>query len=213
MATATKEIAIEAPNVAKVVFKIIGTAPYVQHRMGVKITEQLMERQKAGSTAKKGKIREGKDFDACYMNALYRGPDETYGIPATAFRCAMVSACRLTGFAMTRAKLSIFVDAYAFDIDDNVTPLVQITKGSPEKLVAPVRNATGVVDIRARPMWRTGWEAIVPVSYDADQFTPRDVTNLMMRVGLQVGIGEGRPDSKESCGQGWGLFRLAGRDE
>ena len=33
-----------------------------------------------------------------------------------------------------------------------------------------------------------------------------DVVNLMVRVGLQVGIGEGRPSSKKSNGIGWGLF-------
>jgi hypothetical protein len=35
------------------------------------------------------------------------------------------------------------------------------------------------------------------------------VTNLMQRVGLQVGIGEGRPDSRESAGLGWGTFAIA----
>jgi hypothetical protein len=42
-----------------------------------------------------------------------------------------------------------------------------------------------------------------------DQFTPEDVANLMARVGMQVGIGEGRPDSKNSAGMGWGLFKIA----
>jgi hypothetical protein len=36
-----------------------------------------------------------------------------------------------------------------------------------------------------------------------------DVTNLMQRVGQQVGIGEGRNDSKMSAGMGWGCFTLA----
>jgi hypothetical protein len=29
-----------------------------------------------------------------------------------------------------------------------------------------------------------------------------------MRVGIQVGICEGRPDSKNSAGMGWGTFKL-----
>ena len=36
----------------------------------------------------------------------------------------------------------------------------------------------------------------------------QDVTNLLMRVGQQVGIGEGRPDSKNSAGMGWGTFNV-----
>jgi hypothetical protein len=46
-----------------------------------------------------------------------------------------------------------------------------------------------------------------------DQFTHQDVANLMTRVGLQVGLGEGRPDSKNSAGMGWGLFQIEGMDE
>jgi len=33
---------------------------------------------------------------------------------------------------------------------------------------------------------------------------------LLARVGMQVGIGEGRPDSKNSAGMGWGLFEVVG---
>lgn len=41
-------------------------------------------------------------------------------------------------------------------------------------------------------------------------FSHNDIVNLMMRVGQQVGIGEGRPDSKNSAGMGWGLFDIQG---
>ena len=49
---------------------------------------------------------------------------------------------------------------------------------------------------------------MVRIRYDADMFAQEDIYNLMMRVGQQVGIGEGRPDSKNSAGMGWGLFDL-----
>ena len=65
------------------------------------------------------------------------------------------------------------------------------------------------VDLRARPMWDSGWSATVRVTFDLDQFSLQDVGNLMMRVGRQVGIGEGRPDSRNSAGMGWGLFDIA----
>jgi hypothetical protein len=44
--------------------------------------------------------------------------------------------------------------------------------------------------------------------WDADQFSADDIINLLMRVGLQVGIGEGRYDSKKSAGLGWGGFEV-----
>jgi hypothetical protein len=55
------------------------------------------------------------------------------------------------------------------------------------------------------------WKARVRVRWDQDQFTLEDVANLLTRVGMQVGIGEGRPDSKNSAGMGWGLFAVASK--
>lgn len=203
----TERLAISAPNFKTAEFKIVGTAPYVQNRFSHKAMEMMKAKQEAGSTANKGKKREPKDFKACYEQAMHKTKDGKHGIPATAFRNAMVSACRMVGFKMTHAKLSVFVEADAFDPVDQ-TPLVFITKGKPEYFESATRNETGVADIRPRPMWRPGWEATVRVRFDGDQFQLQDVANLLMRVGTQVGIGEGRPDSKNSCGMGWGLFSL-----
>jgi hypothetical protein len=75
-----------------------------------------------------------------------------------------------------------------------------------------VRNKSGVADLRVRPMWRE-WHVRLTVRYDADQFTESDVVNLFHRAGLQVGIGEGRPFSKESNGLGYGTFTLASSEE
>jgi hypothetical protein len=127
------------------------------------------------------------------------------GVPAGAFRQAMISACRLVGFKMTLAKLSLFVIADGIDKVDGI-PLVKF-EGTPERVDMAVRNATGVADIRVRPMWRE-WTMSLTIRYDGDQFTAQDVTNLLSRVGMQVGIGEGRPDSRESAGLGWGTFEI-----
>ena len=75
-----------------------------------------------------------------------------------------------------------------------------------------VRNATGVVDVRSRAMYKK-WASKLRVRYDADQFTAQDVYNLIARVGVQVGICEGRPDSKSSPGCGWGTFRIVPDEE
>ena len=57
-------------------------------------------------------------------------------------------------------------------------------------------------------MWRE-WSAKVRIKFDADLFTTTDVANLLMRVGMQVGVCEGRPDSKNSVGMGWGTFEVS----
>jgi hypothetical protein len=113
-------------------------------------------------------------------------------------------------YKMTVARLSVFFEADGFDRDDG-TPLVRITKGEPRCVEHMVRvGPSKAPDIRSRPMWDPGWEANITVRFDADQFTIQDVANLLSRVGQQVGIGEGRPDSKGTGGgMGWGMFLLA----
>ena len=62
----------------------------------------------------------------------------------------------------------------------------------PEKNIMAVRNQTGVADLRCRPMWKQ-WSLKPRIQFDEDQFSLQDVSNLLMRVGMQVGLGEGRP--------------------
>ena len=196
---------IKPPNLQTAIFEITGTAPYVQARFSGRVMAKMIQTQMEGSTAKGKKAREPKDFDQLVEEAKHFAADGWVGLPAPAFRAAMISACRTVGFKMTLAKLSLFVEQDGFDRIDG-TPLVKITKGEPHRVDHAVRNATGVVDIRPRPMWDPGWQAKVRIRWDADQFTLEDVSNLLSRVGQQVGIGEGRPDSRQSCGMGWGLF-------
>jgi hypothetical protein len=205
-AKVTQHVAIPAPNFSTVVFTLIGTAPYVQHKFSQKGREAYKASQEAGSKKKKGATREPKDFQANYVAAQYVSTEGWGGVPASCFRNAMISACRMVNFKMTHAKLSVFVEADGFDSEG--TALVRITKGTPHYSEHIVRNATGVIDLRARPMWDAGWELKVRVKYDGDQFSLADVANLLSRAGYG-GIGEGRPDSKSSAGLGWGTFRIA----
>jgi hypothetical protein len=205
-----RSLTIPAPNFQVAAFRIRGDAPLVMNKFSAKALEQMRKKQEAGSTGKKGAKREPKDFQAAYENAIHRTGDGWIGIPATALRAAMISACKIVGFHMTKGKLAVFVQADGFEADG--TPLIRITKGEPFYHEALVRNETGVVDIRPRPMWNPGWEADVRVKYDADMFTLADVANLLMRAGAQVGILEGRPDSKKSTGQGWGTFEVLDKE-
>ena len=186
---------------------IRGTAPLVIHKFSAKAIKQIRDKQEAGSTAKKGKAREAKDFEAAFNGARHVSFDGWDGIPAAAFRCAMISACRLVGFKMTLAKLSLFVEADGFDATEG-TPLVRILGEPPMQFESMVRINNGAsTDIAVRPLYRQ-WGAKLRIKYDADQFNDVDVANLLTRVGMQIGICEGRPDSKNSAGMGWGTFEL-----
>ena len=200
------EVIITAPNFKVVEFLISGNSNYVQHRWSKIKRGVLRGKHEQGDVGKKRK-KPPRDFKADYEGVYYGTKEGWYGIPSAAFRKAMVSACRLIGYSMPKAKMAIFILADGFDKDDN-TNLTKITKGTPKPCEHITRNANMQPDLRIRAMWAPGWEAKVRVRYDADMFSLEDVTNLMMRAGLQVGIGDGRPDSTKSCGMDWGTFDL-----
>lgn len=203
-------VTISAPSIERIRFTIRGTAPLMIARFSKKA--EIMNTQAQGTRPTRAK-REPRNFGAEWLDAAYQDTTSGwYGVNAATFRSAAISACRLVNFKMTLAKLSIFVQADGMD-DRDMVPLVRITSGEPQPSFMHVRNATGVIDIRSRPVWAPGWEMRPTIAFDSQQFTLTDITNLIARVGLQVGIGEGRPDSRESAGLGYGLFEIAGIEQ
>lgn len=200
-----RAVVIRPPNLKRAFIQVRGIAPYVQNAFSMKARKQMEETQRAGTQARSKKKREARDFEANYLAAQHRSTEGWLGIPAPAFRNACIDACRLVGFVMTKAKLSIFIVADGLDALDG-TPLVKID-GEPELHEGWGRNANGGADLRWRPMWKE-WSARVLVQWDEDQFSASDVVNLFARAGLQVGIGEGRPSSPNSNGLGWGLWEI-----
>lgn len=213
-----KEVIISAPNYKTLFVEIEGTSPYVQHRFSDKTRREMHAAQEAGSVAKKGKKKEPKDFQQCYKDAQYllkakKGDPELNGMHAASFRCAMISACKIVNYTMTRAKLAFWILADGYDKFEPSIPLVKFTKGAPEYFETMVRLSNGAPDIRVRPMWQPGWRAMLRIQYDADMFSHKDLLILLNRAGKQVGLGEGRNDSPDSSGQGWGFFKIVNEEE
>jgi hypothetical protein len=200
-------VVISPPKFNTVEILLQGTAPLVVARFSNKAG--LMAKMAEGKSAGSKKERSARDYDKEAEAARYRSAEGWEGVNAAAFRAGMISACRLVGFKMTLAKLSVFVEAEDFDADG--VPLVRVY-GKSETYTAHTRNATGVVDIRSRPMYKQ-WAIKLRVRFDADQFTAQDVYNLIARVGGQVGLCEGRPDSKSSAGCGFGTFAIVPNDQ
>lgn len=199
------QVVIAAPKFRTAVIEIRGTSPYMQARFSQKAKEAMMATMAAGSTAKTKKKREARNFEEDFKQAQHISGEGWNGIPAAAFRNACIDACRMVGYTMTAAKMTIFVEADGFDKIDGI-PLVKIIGGPPEKTEMAVR-VQRTNDIRVRPMWRE-WSAVLRIRFDEDQFTLSDVVNLVARAGMQVGVGEGRPFGRESYGMGFGLFEI-----
>lgn len=202
----TQTVSIKPPNFGIATFEIRGMAPLVIHRFSQKTKEQMRQKMETGKAASSKKNREAKSCDDLYEESRYRSAEGWDGFHAGSIRHALISACRLVGFKMTLAKLSIFVEADGVDSAEPQIPLIRIY-GTPVQQQDIARVETGQPYVTVRAAFHE-WTAKVRIRWDNDQFTIEDVANLLARAGMQVGIGEGRPDSKNSAGMGWGIFSV-----
>ena len=200
------QVTIKPPNFQRAEFAIVGAAPLVIHRFSAKTKNQMKQKMETGKAAASKKDREAKSTDDIFEESRYRSAQGWDGFHAAAIRNAMISACRLVGFKMTLAKLSVFVEADGWDEKEPQIPLIKIIgKCTKQEDMARVETGQPYVTVRAA---YHDWKAKIRIRWDGDQFTVVDIANLLSRVGMQVGIGEGRPDSKNSAGCGWGLFTV-----
>lgn len=204
--TESKVVTIKAPNMQLAEFEVNGTAPLVIHRFSKKIKEAMKQKQETGKAASSKKNREPKKTDDQYIEARYISSEGWDGFNSAAIRASLISACRLVGFTMTLAKLSIFDVPDGWDKEEPQISLVRIY-GDPVKQEDIGYTSTGEPYVTVRVAYHN-WSAKIKIRWDADQFTIDDVFNLMTRVGIQVGLCEGRPSSKKSAGMGWGLFEV-----
>lgn len=201
-----REVQIKAPNFQTAIFQIKGNAPLVIHRFSAKTKLQMKDKMEAGKSAGSKKNREAKKTDDLYNESRYVSAEGWDGFHAGSIRNAMISACRLVGFKMTLAKMSLFVIRDGIDAEEPQIPLIRIY-GKPIKQEDMARVETGQPYVTVRAAYHD-WSAKIHIRWDADQFSIQDLSNLLSRVGMQVGIGEGRPDSKNSAGMGWGTFDI-----
>jgi len=205
-AEAKKEfLQIKAPNIHQATFSISGHH-LVVHRFSAKTKLEMKGKMEAGKTASSRKVREPKSTEDTYNEARYISAEGWDGFHAAAIRCGLISMCRLVGFKMTLAKLSVFIVADGFDASEPQIPLIRIY-GKPTKQEDMARVETGQPYVTVRPAYHN-WSAKVNIRWDADQFTVNDITNLLQRLGEQGGICEGRNDSPNSAGMGWGSFEV-----
>jgi len=203
----SEHVTIAAPNLVTAVIEVKGNAPLVIHRFSQKAKNGMLGKMEEGTQTKKGKAKhEAADLDQVMEDGKYIAKEGWEGFNASAIRNALISACRLVNFKMTIGKLSLFCVQDGWDKIEPTVPLVRIY-GKSRRLDSPARVATGAFYITIRPCYDE-WSAKVKIRFDADQFTLTDVANLLSRVGAQVGIGEGRPDSRENAGMGWGTFSV-----
>jgi hypothetical protein len=183
---------------ASIELRVQGTSPLVMHKWSEKAKAQ-MRRKHAGD---KSKNRDVRDPEAECESATYRLSDERVGIPAVAFKKAMITATdKDMGLPKTLVRKGLFIHADESDLIAIETPGVKMREDV-------VRVGMGSTDLRYRPEFRE-WGATLRLDFDQDLLTAESVVNLLNRAGFGVGIGENRPEK----GGDWGRFEVVGTPE
>lgn len=200
-----REVSVKAPNFQNALFDIKGTARLVIKRFSEK-DKFIIAYEEGTKKAKGKKVHAASSLDDVFNKSRYVSPQGWDGFHAGSIRNALIRVCTLVDLKMTLAKMSLFVKEDGYDQAEPQIPLVRIYGDAiRQDDIARLPNGTTVLTTRAA---YHNWTAKLHIRWDADQFSLQDVTNLLMRVGVQCGIGEGRPFSKNSTGMGWGTFDI-----
>lgn len=195
----TDKINIAAIGSKTIHIPIVGTSPLIVHRFSEKAKKQMLDAQQGVKTPK-----EPRDPQKEYEDAHYYLKDGRCGVPATAFKGAMVSGARFFGkdVSMVLVKQTIFVHGETGKPGHGQLVAIEGESYMVEDVVR-INNGKST-DLRYRPYFDE-WRAIVPVTYVEASFTQDSVVSLLDAAGLGVGIGEWRPGKS---GGPYGQFRI-----
>jgi hypothetical protein len=211
--TASKQVVLRRIEDTTVIVPIIGITPVIPHKWSEKAIG-MMEAKQFGLPQSKREAKNPEDDAEASMYRLAAAPEDAGrypygypGMPATAFKAAMVSACRFfEGLPMTSGRLLIFVQGEGPDQLVRLTGVEQMRRDLP-------RNATGVVDLRFRTQLLAGvdgvepWRAVLPVTFPASLITADSILALVDAAGRN-GVGDWRPGSPKSNTGVFGTFRV-----
>lgn len=196
---------IPKPDVQVAKVKIVGTAPLIVHAWSEKARKMIQDKQ-----AKKAKgPKEARDPKADYEASFYVAEEGWYGVPACAFKAALVGAARqVDGMSMVMAKRSFFVlgDGPSKDGGHDLTRIRHPVP--PRMRTDMVRLESGVADVRYRPEFPQ-WSAELTIRFNAGIMSAEQLLNLVALAGAWEGCCEWRPSAPNSATGSYGTWELA----
>lgn len=190
-------IQIERLHRSKATITVEGTAPLIINQFSEKAKQMMLDKQMGRAVT-----REHKNPEENFEAARYRLPNGDDGIPSVCFKGAIVDAARYFGKAITMVSLksNLFIPGVGSQM------LLPIESGPPKMREDTVRNATGVADIRHRPEFDP-WRVTMDVVFMPSFLSLESLLALVDASG-NGGVGEWRPNSKESKTGQYGTYRL-----
>jgi hypothetical protein len=182
---------------AELQISIQGVTPLIPHKWSEKALGLMRAKQFGEQTRAK---LEPKDPKEEADGATYWLADGSPGMPATAFKAAIVEGCRFfDGVTMTDTKRMIFV---AGEGPDQLVPII----GERTLREDTPRNANGGADLRYRYAYMP-WSTTLTVRFMPAMLTADSVVALVDASG-RVGVGDWRPGSPKSNTGTYGTYRI-----
>jgi hypothetical protein len=180
---------------------IEGSTPLIVNSFGEKARrEMLAAMQVTGTTKRKSKSVRNPQED--YQQARHLLSDGRDGLPAAAFKAAIVNAARyFAAVSMEQLKSAVTVLP---DEGDLVWIEGQATMREDYVRVGNGLNKT--TDLRYRPEF-TKWKATLHVRYIAEVLTANSIVALVDAAGFG-GVGEWRPTSPKAKNGSYGTFHV-----
>lgn len=186
-------------NDAIIEVAIRGLTPVIPHKWSEKAKRQLPGHPEKEKTKP---VREDKNPEEEAEACLYYLDDKKrrIGMPATAFKAAMVGACRFFPKpTMTEAKQIFFIEGEGED------QLVEI-KGHKVMKEDLARLPTGSPDLRYR-YYIFDWTAMIRIRFTPHVISEESIINLLDAAG-RSGIGDWRPSAPKSMTGTFGTWRV-----
>ncbi len=180
---------IELPPIEEtlVVVKIVGISPLILNPFTEKAIEEML-----GAQGGRARLRRPKVVQDEVENRIQRIEDGRIGFNAMSFKKAMISAAAMVPkIKSTHIKQGVFFEPDGFC---GITAVVALDiEGEPQPLKAHVRNATGVADVRVRPIIHS-WSAELKMVLQTHVISLEQAINVLRLAGRGVGIGDWRPE-------------------
>lgn len=198
-ATETGLIVLDRIQSTQVEVSIVGTAPLIPHKWSEKALRLMRDKQMSAAGAIR-KQREPKNPVEEAEQSCYWLPDGRPGMPATAFKAAIVGAARLfEGVTMTQLKVNIYVTGEGPDMLIPIVGEQTLREDTP-------RNSGGTADLRYRYAF-SPWSAKLRITY-TDRVLPYGSVLALVDAAGKGGVGDWRPSSPKSHTGVFGTWRL-----
>lgn len=178
---------------------IRGIAPLIVSKFDEKSKQQILEG--APGKAKQAKRVVDTPKEQYEKSLYYLADGKTYGMPAVAFKAAMVRAAQSAydmQMVRTRTLFHVLADDESGCIKINGTPYMR------EDMVR-----IGTLNKVASPRYRAcfnDWSALLRITYLDGAISEEQIVALVNAAGFCCGVGEWRP---EKCNSGsYGLFQV-----